>query len=281
MNTTIYLQGGLGNQLFQFSAALLLARNKKIDQLRISPELLSQSHEMFKREFSIQPLLEEHEITKSSFPKALFVKPFHFLKILDFEDSRGNSVDIYLQPWTRHIVGYFQNSVMTDSIWESLRTRLFKTPPFSLLLEPPSETYVAVHVRLGDYLQVSSAEQTHGTCSMQYYINGIAKATEVSKCQYVKVVSDDIDATRTMFSESTVLADYSFDFIDGNTEVEDLAVLSQARSVVMSNSTFSWWGAYIAHKERNALIIYPSPWFNTDKIQPQELFCDDWFSIER
>jgi hypothetical protein len=98
MKTTIYLQGGLGNQLFQFSAALQLAHTKKIDNIRISPELLSQSHAMFKREFSIQPLLEEHEITKSTFPKALFVKPFHFLKILDFEDSRGNNIEIYLQP---------------------------------------------------------------------------------------------------------------------------------------------------------------------------------------
>jgi hypothetical protein len=116
---------------------------------------------------------------------------------------------------------------------------------------------------------------------MQYYIDAIARATEVSNCKFVKVVSDDIDAARTMFSESASLDHYSFDFVDGNTELEDLAVLSQASSVVMSNSTFSWWGAYIAHKERNASIIYPSPWFNTDKMQPQKLFSDDWLSIER
>ena len=55
--------------------------------------------------------------------------------------------------------------------------------------------------------------------------------------------SDDIDDVKKNFDVK------KFNFLENNNELEDLYCLSQCDSIIMSNSTFSWWGAWLGKKK--------------------------------
>jgi hypothetical protein len=63
-------------------------------------------------------------------------------------------------------------------------------------------------------------------------------------------------------------------FVEGNTNIEDLWLMSLCTNNVISNSSFSWWSAYINNNSKK--IIYPKNWFgdftniNTSLICPRE-----------
>lgn len=62
-------------------------------------------------------------------------------------------------------------------------------------------------------------------------------------------------------------------------EVLELLMLSRCNDVVMANSTFSWWAAYL---NRNPLhrVVAPSRWFVKDPYPSMaHLYCKDWMLL--
>ena len=250
--------------------------------MRLSPDLLEKVSSPNRRQFSIASLLKSDEINNNTLPNRILVKPLHFVKILDFEDQkRGNLTESYLRFQTRHLIGYFQNVTTVDFVWNEIRTRLQATPIFEKLLSEAPARYVAVHIRLGDYLKESETNTVHGTCSVQYYLNALEAVAERCDCNSVKVVSDDIAAAKKIFDVYELSLKYDLEFLENQTEIDDLAVLTRASGVVMSNSTFSWWGAYIASKQRRCFVAYPTPWFVSDDFKTQNLFPSSWEALNR
>jgi hypothetical protein len=278
----VYLQGGLGNQLFQLAAALMIKHQRKGESVRLSPDLLGKVSSKNRRQFSIESLLKVDEIINNTLPTPILVKPLHFIKILDFEDEqRGNLTESYLRFQTRHLIGYFQNITTVDFVWNEIRTRLQTTPVFEKLLSEAPVNYVAVHIRLGDYLKEVDTNEVHGTCSVDYYLNALEVVAKKCDCNSVKVVSDDVATAKKIFDDYKLALKYDLEFRENQTEIDDLAVLARASGVVMSNSTFSWWGAYIASKQRNCFVVYPTPWFLSTDFKTQNLFPSSWETLSR
>ena len=58
----------------------------------------------------------------------------------------------------------------------------------------------------------------------------------------------------------------------------DLYLMSRCRDFIIANSSFSWWGAWLADYNK---VIAPTKWFgpnNADK-NTRDLFCSDWITI--
>jgi len=71
----------------------------------------------------------------------------------------------------------------------------------------------------------------------------------------------------------------SFKIIDAErllTAFETLMLISSAKTIVISNSTFAWWGAYFS---QNAEIYCPSKWFQK-MSDPIDLIPQNWIQIE-
>jgi len=55
-----------------------------------------------------------------------------------------------------------------------------------------------------------------------------------------------------------------------------LFLMSKMKNLILSNSTFAWWGAYL--NQNNSTIIIPDPWFGpayTDK-NTEGLYYKTW-----
>lgn len=120
-----------------------------------------------------------------------------------------------------------------------------------------------IHVRRGDYVG-----SDYEVCTKDYYYNAI----ELVKSKYSDTVffvfSDDIDWCKRNFIEEN-----RFIFVEGNTDYEDLFLMSQCKNFVISNSSFGWWAQYLEASD-NSFVVAPSKWMKTE-IQ-QDMYMPEW-----
>ena len=62
---------------------------------------------------------------------------------------------------------------------------------------------------------------------------------------------------------------------------DDLTILAGSDAVVMSNSSFSWWGAYLAWRNHGARVVTPAPWFANPSTPAPKLIPDAWTVLPR
>jgi len=167
--------------------------------------------------------------------------------------------------------GYWQNIDYLRSQKERLKTELtyiggIKKNEIELgqkIYDAPS---IAVHVRRGDYLTGKYINDYH-VQSEEYYRIAIDEMRKKDLSQKVYFFSDDIAWCRETFSDISEAV-----FVDSNmssSEHIDMYLMKKADSIIISNSTFSWWAAWLAEKDEVA-IIAPRKWYK-DKAKNEKV----------
>jgi len=116
--------------------------------------------------------------------------------------------------------------------------------------------YVAIHVRRGDYVDNPFYVDLMKT---DYYERAMAEFPDAK----FKVFSDDVEwcAMQPIFKDC--------EFSENINELEDLNEIAGAKGIIMANSSFSWWGAYLS----NAIVISPKLWYS-DNIERTKLLSN-------
>lgn len=128
---------------------------------------------------------------------------------------------------------------------------------------------IAIHIRRGDY--VNNPNYVHLPLTA-YYLCALIENFPDWRDRNIVVFSDDIQYCRTHFITLP-----NVHFCENNTPIEDLCLMSQCRDFILSNSTFAWWGAYLA-KDRNK-VIRPSHYFAghlAKSTDPKDLYPPEW-----
>ena len=105
---------------------------------------------------------------------------------------------------------------------------------------------VSIHVRRGDYLKIPQNHPFVGENYLRKAVASFPKETEFL------VFSDDISWCRKFFKGT------HFHFSEGRDVIDDLFLMSWCDHHICSNSTYSWWGAYLGRRGR---VIFPSMWY--------------------
>jgi len=167
--------------------------------------------------------------------------------------------------------GFYQAHQYFDDVRDKLINKYFKFKDEIINWSHKyeiTENSVGISVRRGDYLWL---QHNHCVLSSKYYQDALSQITDVDKIFFF---SDDIKWCR----ENTFLSEDDSDMV---TFVEDdkwvqLYMMTQMKQLILSNSTFAWWGGYLNTKATK--IIIPDPWFGpaNDHHDSSGLYCPNW-----
>ena len=229
-----YIQGGLGNQMFQYAAGLAVSKRLR------EPLFLNNSfYEVNKgRQYELGVFPISATVSNEQ-AKLIQEKGFRHQDITE----------------SGMMVGYWQSEKYFADIADQVRKE-FYLPKASI-----EDDMVAVTVRRGDYLSLPDVFHNLGD---SYYRD----ALEIFPDHTVVVFSDD----PAWCTENLEWADY---VMPCNTAVTDLSLLSSFKNHIIANSSFGWWGAWLANGNT---VVAPRDWF-TNGLDTTDLIPDRWIRI--
>ena len=130
-----------------------------------------------------------------------------------------------------------------------------------------------VHVRLGDYLRIPELN----VVGRNYFKGAIIEAFSVYEYDEIWVFTNDMSKVKDYLDESNQ-AKYRFFDSDQFTSAETLEIMKIGDGYVLSNSTYSWWGAFLSHKDPVSILI-PSKWYRSTP-EPFYLIPKSWQRFE-
>lgn len=111
----------------------------------------------------------------------------------------------------------------------------------------------AIHVRRGDYVTAPNRAPQY-PLSLDYYRNAMGALKNNEGIERFYIFSDDPAWIQSQFSE-----DNSVISLKSKTAGLDLCLMSQFRNIIVSNSTFAWWGAAL-RRDKAGMVLYPLRW---------------------
>ena len=279
----IRLQGGLGNQMFQYAAGLALAQRLGV---RLCADFADFSRDPL-RDYALGGWRLHAPLTAGTRP----VRRWRFRR-------QKQSADLYREPsycyddagWERlavpvYLDGYFQSPRYFTDIAALVRAAFQPATPLSTSSADFANTIhaetcpVAVHVRRGDYASNPHTAATHGLLDATYYNTAldIMDRLTAGAARYV-VFSDDIDMALPLFAGRQVLAiRHSIPVLPH----EDIVLMQTCHHHIIANSSFSWWGAWL-NPRPDAWVIAPRLWFSRTTLRTQpvhDLLPMGWIQV--
>ena len=260
---SIGYSGRLGNQMFQYATLKAVALKNKYDyalpnHLKIKPDGLfdSTNQKWIKYKLDLFDGFELKCNIIDELPLNRYMeKSFTFDSDI-FNINDNTSIDGYYQSYK-----YFEE--YKDEIKKDF---IFKSEIYSKCFGIISQhkNPVAIHIRREDYIN----HPNYWVVTSEYIQDAL---DQFNNDEYTFLVfSDDIKWCKQVFPEGVV-------FFEGNSQFEDLCLMSLCNHNIIANSTFSWWGAYL-NQNINKKVVAPSNWFIPSKSL-KDLYPDNWIII--
>jgi hypothetical protein len=263
----IVLQGGVGNQLFQYCAGLALAAELG-GELWLTP---TQENKHSGRDYRELLYFRAKAIGIDGTPSRADVEKVQMDSFEAWTPSMYRGIEsISLRGYYQYLPTIAsQISLVRDDVFKRL-TPLRTTLRQKYRLHNPRQTCF-VHVRRGDYLKMEPG--TFWVQGNEYFLEAVkAIKQRIQGLRRWFVISDDI----AWCKEQEWIS--SFEIIDEPDELHGLMVMSMCEGgAVISNSTYSWWGAMLGCGASGVPVAYPSKWISAHK---PKLFLPNWIRIE-
>ncbi len=276
----VHLTGGLGNQIFTVAAGLGISRLHKLP-LVLDTSTFARRREI--RSNSLDPYgLPFEQIAKVTVRDGAveFVVQGGRLTLPLFEEDsyRFDASLVERCVDGGYIKGYFQSPKYFDTIKKEVvslfRDKIVHESDGAALKRRILEcNSVGVHVRRGDYLK-APAYEFHGLCETDYFRRAIEIMRNRQATPTFFVFSDDPDWCFEHFKEPDIVVASR-----ARTPNADLDLLASCKHHILSNSSFSWWGTYLAQSEGQS-VIAPTPWYSRIPVAP-DLIPASWQLLHR
>ncbi len=286
------IEGGLGNQLFQYAAARSLADRLSVElllDLRALDENGSWPYQLdlyrIRAQIAEDDLLRDLPSPRSSrwgrirselsqrFP-ALVTHPVFWPRSFAYDPR----VDRIRHPV--YMVGYWQTERYFAWNRENLLQDIQLCEPeqgVSATLEAIRQTHsVALHIRRGDYVSNTSAAQFHGLCDLSYYQRAVQALQAAHRDIEVFVFSDEPDWAQANLRIGVPMYVVR-DNPPGRGHV-DMELMRQCRHHILANSSFSWWGAWRCATP-GQMVYAPSRWFADAGVDTSDVIPSRWTCI--
>ncbi len=288
--------GGLGNQLFQYAAGVALSIKNECE-LKIDLSAFENQH-------GLQNTIRNHDI-------------LHFTLSAQIADSQEASAlrnplgcvsrasrlvrqkifKQYYSDWHPNILGrrgniylegYFQCEKYFLNYFSQLSKELTLREEFSSSIAEWKQILstfnkpVSLHVRRGDYVSDPRTSALHNICTADYYHKAIKEMRSRISDFTLVIFSDDVEWVR----ENLSLGEEAV-YVSGSKAQtglpllpsQELILMSRCSHHIISNSTFSWWGAYL-NKRHEKIVVAPSLWNRSRVDKHNNILPSTWLRIE-
>jgi len=181
------------------------------------------------------------------------------------------------------VLGFFQSWRYFSDCADEIRARISRlTKPSDWYLEmckeiQPGMGTIGLNVRRGDYL-LPHIQKIHGLATRDFYRRALAHLRRLGLDGPVYLASDSLDEVGREFSGMS-----EFRLIDpppGVHPLEVVLLLSRVDGLVIANSSFSWWAAFIGERP-SQVVIAPRPWFTQPGFDTSDLLPPHWLTLDR
>lgn len=277
----IRLQGGLGNQMFQYAYGRELVhrgyevvyedasfatdslRDFELDVWRLQAPRLS----------SADRVLLPHRFDGQGWKNWLRGRrPLRKVS----ERPLGFHPRFFSPPSHAYLTGYWQSERffphVRDELVEAFRpTKALTAESQAVARQIEATNSIAIHVRRTDYLTLEFAQ----VCGLDYYERCVSELLSRHEGLEVFVFSDDLS-----WCEENLRWNCPMHFVGHNrgaTAYEDLWLMSRCRRHVIPNSSFSWWAAWLKPDQQGE-VYAPKPWSQDPKWDHTEVPATRWLS---
>ncbi len=290
----VKIMGGLGNQMFQYALGRRLSiergvplfldigwfgqQNKRafeLNQFHINAEIAS-----YKDVRRLNPILGIKSGSRLIKRLDRYL-PIH-LKTFYSEKESGNYDSKVLSLGNNSIIsGYWQSEKYFNSISSVLGQEFSIKEPLSAddehlakkIAQNPKS--VMVHVRRGDYTAEYGTIIAHYVCTPDYYQETMSLINKRlgGKAKFF-IFTDDPE-----WCEENLVFPSDYLIISNRERIasHELVLMSKCNHVIMSNSSFCWWGVWLSDSKEK-IVYYPKLWF-TRKSSP-DLPRKHWISYQ-
>jgi hypothetical protein len=290
----VLIYGGLGNQMFQYAFCKALNLRGHESKILFTNFFYHRHHNGFdlcsafklKLDFPsklYKALLDNGQMLynnkKSKYLLEEIITRYHKKKYKLYQEKEEFFFDenVFHQT-SSFMVGTWQSEKYFADIKEFIKEDFIFIPPKDKKNKELSKEIldcnsVSIHVRRGDYLDPRWAASHQVINDKTYYSNAINYVNNKIKNPRFYIFSDDISwVVQNLSVPNSVIISHN----KGKNSYFDMYLMSLCKHNIISNSTFSWWGAWLNNNETKIVTI-PYRWLNTKDCK--ELYPANWIKI--
>ena len=269
----ISFHAGLGNQIFQYVYYLYLRKHYTNDTFYgFYPRRALQGHNGLEIQKWFDVSLPPSTHFSNIVAKSLFWINKFFWKMQ--KPHPLTDTDWFRRPDATFYSGYWQDKAYYQEIGAPcFRTDLVLGEDNEQVLQQISNTNsVSVHVRRGDYLSPKSRQIYGGICTLGYYYRAIETIRKNVNNPVFFFFSDDVEYVEENFKDmEKIIVNYN----KGEQSFFDLYLMAHCKHMVIANSTFSTWAAYL--NKNHPMVVCPAK-FRNDRPSPP-IILDEWIKL--
>lgn len=238
---------GLGNLLFTLATGYATSKTYGKEMYSTKPN----GYDEYKNN-----ILRNIKLTNKTPDNPYVEKSFNYDKI-----PNVNAIDGYFQS-EKYFIDYREEILNLFSMPDNIKKYI--DSKYKKILDGNT---CSIHVRRGDYVE---KQARHPLTNLSYFTNATAEI--IKKYNDIKFIifSDDIEWCKEAFDND------DFTFIEGERDYIDLYMMSLCKHNIISNSTFSWWGAWL-NRNSDKTVIVPKIWFGSRAHEDtKDLIPNNW-----
>jgi hypothetical protein len=291
----VELRGGLGNQMFQYALGrrLALLRNTELkldtrflERQRKNPKAADRPYGL--AIFNIQALPASEKEIQSIIGTGIWRKigrriiPMIKRSYLVESALKYDSRILQNQARQKYLEGYWQTEKYFSDISETIRRDFtFKRPltgkNAELAERLQQSTSVVIHVRRGDYFATDEGGRNVAVCTAAYYQNAIKLLKSKIAQPHYFIFSDEPDWVKRNFqlTGQVTIVDHNNTAADSHC---DLQLMSMGKHMIIANSTFSWWAAWL-NRNPDKIICVPEIWSYDPGTYNRDIIPKSWLKV--
>lgn len=249
--------GGLGNQLFQWASLLGIA-----DKNNTGLDLPKWKYSKYFNEYPEREIIEYNNQYRE--------EKFGYKDIL-ISNNNLNGLNFS---------GHFQSEKYWENNKDYIRFNLSFINEFKFHCEYKNKDWlytkptIAIHLRRGDYIN----NPNYINLPITYYILALEEYFPNWRTDYNLVVfSDDVNYAKIHFECLNNV------YFPNGDELEDLCTMSLCKNHIISNSSYSWWGAYLSDSNK---VVHPNCLFDGPLLEKnpedcKDFYCEEWIAFDK